>query len=150
MRGKRVLFLCTGNYYRSRFAEELFNHLCREQNLGHSSTSRALALERGGLWNIGPMSRHALRALELRGVTAVNAERPPQPACDDDFQAADIVVALKEREHRALVESRFPSFQTRVRYWHVHDLDGALPAEATRQIDQLVRELIDELKVERA
>jgi protein-tyrosine-phosphatase len=21
-----VLFLCTGNYYRSRFAEELFNH----------------------------------------------------------------------------------------------------------------------------
>jgi hypothetical protein len=23
---KSVLFLCTGNYYRSRFAEELFNH----------------------------------------------------------------------------------------------------------------------------
>ena len=23
---KTVLFLCTGNYYRSRFAEELFNH----------------------------------------------------------------------------------------------------------------------------
>jgi len=24
---KTVLFLCTGNFYRSRFAEEVFNHL---------------------------------------------------------------------------------------------------------------------------
>jgi protein-tyrosine-phosphatase len=23
---KTLLFLCTGNYYRSRYAEELFNH----------------------------------------------------------------------------------------------------------------------------
>ena len=24
----RILFLCSGNYFRSRFAEELFNHCC--------------------------------------------------------------------------------------------------------------------------
>jgi hypothetical protein len=29
-----ILFLCTGNYYRSRYAEELFNHLAKVK--GHS------------------------------------------------------------------------------------------------------------------
>ncbi|MGM4967020.1 hypothetical protein AB7714_26215 [Tardiphaga sp. 1201_B9_N1_1] len=30
---RTVLFLCTGNYYRSRYAEELFNHLARRAGL---------------------------------------------------------------------------------------------------------------------
>ena len=36
---KRVLFLCTGNYYRSRYAEELFNHLARGENLPWRASS---------------------------------------------------------------------------------------------------------------
>ena len=43
---KRVLFICTGNYYRSRFAEEWFNFLVRQERALHwVADSRGLALE---------------------------------------------------------------------------------------------------------
>jgi len=38
-----VLFLCTGNYYRSRYAEELFNHLARAEGLSWRAISRGAA-----------------------------------------------------------------------------------------------------------
>jgi protein-tyrosine-phosphatase len=45
---KTVLFLCTGNYYRSRFAEELFNYEAERASLPWIAQSRGLALEAPG------------------------------------------------------------------------------------------------------
>ena len=42
---KTVLFLCTGNYYRSRFAEVLFNSVAGKMGLPWRASSRGLALE---------------------------------------------------------------------------------------------------------
>jgi protein-tyrosine-phosphatase len=44
---KIILFLCTGNYYRSRFAEVLFNSVAGKMGLSWHASSRGLALERG-------------------------------------------------------------------------------------------------------
>jgi protein-tyrosine phosphatase len=44
---KSVLFLCTGNYYPSRFAEELFNDGAAHSGPDWQAQSRALAIERG-------------------------------------------------------------------------------------------------------
>ena len=69
-RSKRsVLFLCTGNYYRSRFAEVLFNSVASKMGLAWQASCRGLALERG-VNNVGPMASSALRALEALGVRA--------------------------------------------------------------------------------
>jgi hypothetical protein len=38
---KAVLFLCTGNYYRSRFAEVLFNSVAGKMGLPWRASSRA-------------------------------------------------------------------------------------------------------------
>ena len=59
---KVVLFLCTGNYYRSRFAEALFNSVAGKMGLPWRATSRGLALERG-VHNVGPMAVAAVNAL---------------------------------------------------------------------------------------
>ena len=40
---KTLLFLCTGNYYRSRYAEELFNHRAAPAGLNWRAQSRGLA-----------------------------------------------------------------------------------------------------------
>ncbi len=60
---KNVLFLCTGNYYRSRFAEILFNSVAGRMGLPWKATSRALALERGS-GNVGPMAPTAVTLLQ--------------------------------------------------------------------------------------
>jgi protein-tyrosine-phosphatase len=99
---KTILFLCTGNYYRSRFAEELFNHEAPRAGLDWIAQSRALALERG-LHNIGPISSFALRGLNEMAISPHCADRFPQRCTIEDLASADFVVAVKEEEHRPLM-----------------------------------------------
>src|SRR5689334_10207605 len=75
---KTVLFLCTGNYYRSRFAEELFNHWAEQYALDWAARSRALAIERGKA-NVGPISRLVVHALEKKGIQPQGHARMPAP-----------------------------------------------------------------------
>ena len=77
-----MLFLCTGNYYRSRFAEELFNHRAARDGLSWVAQSRALAIGRG-INNIGALSPFTLKALEERGLAAQGGHRLPRGDAQD-------------------------------------------------------------------
>src|SRR5438034_3416292 len=99
---KTVLFLCTGNYYRSRFAESLFNSVAGKMGLPWRASSRGLALERG-VNNVGPMAVSAIKALEARGLRALaDFARFPMQATADDLEIANRIVALKQAEHLRL------------------------------------------------
>jgi protein-tyrosine phosphatase len=141
---KKILFLCTGNYYRSRFAEHLFNALAQKKGLDWQADSRGLALERG-INNIGAMSRYAVEALKQRLVDISEAERLPQPASLVDFQTADRVIVLDELEHRPLIQERFPLWLDKVEYWLVHDIDRTSADEALGQIEVNIQKMIEEL-----
>ena len=141
--GPTVLFLCTGNYYRSRFAEVYFNWLSRREKLAWQADSRGLALEPA---NPGPISSHTRVYLKELGIPLPEPLRHPIDAAETDFRAAKLIVALKEAEHRPLMQSRFPNWVERVEYWRVHDLDCALPTEALPQIKEHVEELFDRLR----
>lgn len=142
---RQILFLCTGNYYRSRFAEELFNHLARQAGLAWSAESAALALEKGS-YNVGPISRHTLAALEAREIEPRAASRMPRQVCERDLESADLVIALKEAEHRSYLAIKFPGWPDRVKYWHVHDLDQASAEQAMTEIEGLVVHLVQGLR----
>ena len=72
-RESTVLFLCTGNYFRSRFAEVLFNSVPGTMGLPWRVSSRGLALVRG-VNNVGPKAGAAVIALESRGLRAATEE----------------------------------------------------------------------------
>jgi protein-tyrosine phosphatase len=142
---KRVLFLCTGNYYRSRYAEELFNHLAKAEGLAWRAVSRGIAATHPPA-NVGLMSRFALKALHAKAIEPEGIERAPKLCALLDFEDADLVIALKEAEHRPTIERRFPEVANRVNYWHVDDIEFADPSIALALIDKHVRELISKLK----
>jgi protein-tyrosine phosphatase len=142
-----LLFVCTGNYYRSRFAEHLFNVLAAQTRLPWRAESRGLAIE-FGVHNVGPMSLAATARLQELGFPVGEELRFPLQAVPADFHRAARVIALKQAEHRPLLEERFPGWAERVEYWHVHDVDGASPEEALAEIEREVRTLIEGMKDE--
>lgn len=143
---KKILFLCTGNYYRSRFAEKLFNNLAREGGLNWQADSRGLALERG-LNNIGAISVYAIEALKQRSINILAEERFPKSAVEEDFQKFDLVIAVDESEHRPLMEERFPQSMDNIEYWLIHDIDKTSPQDALGELEKKVRELIEKLRL---
>jgi predicted translation initiation factor SUI1 len=123
---KSILFLCTGNYYRSRFAEILFNAVATRMGLPWTASSRGLALERG-VNNVGPMELSAIKALETMGYRPIDDfGRYPLQATAEDFDKADFIVALKQAEHLPLLQERFPSWIEKVEFWHVDDAPEVL------------------------
>lgn len=134
-----ILFLCTGNYYRSRFAEILFVSVARKMGLPWDASSRALAIERG-VNNVGPMATTAIKALEAMGIR--DSERCGRLPCQvtmDEMEKADVIVALKHAEHSPLLHERFPAFAEKVEFWHVDDAPDALPIIESKVNDLLAR-----------
>jgi len=141
---KTVLFLCTGNYYRSRYAEILFNWQAQERNLIWKADSRGLEPDP---LNPGPMSRDTMAALRNLAIPFDAHLRLPLRVTDSDFQAAHHIVAVKEAEHRPMIERSFRQWIERVEFWHVHDLDCCGPEEAIPHLDREVAALIERLHI---
>jgi protein-tyrosine phosphatase len=140
-----ILFLCTGNYYRSRFAEEWFNYLARQRGLTARADSCGLQLQPDR--NPGPISPLAIQRLAALGLKLPEPLRFPRAVREEDLQAAFCIVALKEAEHRILLQQQFPAWTNRVEYWHIHDLDCAAPEVALAELAAHVEALLKRLEV---
>ena len=140
----RILFLCTGNYYRSRFAEQLFNARASQLRLSWVAESRGIATELGSA-NVGAISMHAVNGLRALGIGVDTDMRFPTQLQEQDLTQADLIIALDKEEHRPLLDERFPDAADRAEYWQVPDLDRAPPEEAIsiieREIDLLIKRL---------
>src|SRR5580692_13029766 len=107
---RTILFLCTGNYYRSRFAEILFNSVAMKMGLSWKASSRGLALARG-INNVGPMAASAISALEaLHAGAGDDCSRFPVQVTINDLEGAERIIALKQAEHLPLLQDRFPAW----------------------------------------
>jgi protein-tyrosine phosphatase len=138
---RTVLLVCTGNYYRSRYAELLFNALA-PADLGWRAESRGFA---PGSWNPGPIAPVVLERLSASGIVPPARLRDPMRLTLADLKAADLLIALDEQEHRPYVDGLGQPWASRFRLWVVPDLHEWPVERALSTIDQEVRALLAEL-----
>lgn len=138
----QILFLCTGNYYRSRLAEILFNHWAAAHGSKWEADSRGLRITGS---NVGPLSQHTKKWLADNDIPLPEVLRMPIPVKEADFWKADKIIAVKEAEHRDMIGEFFPHWVDRVEYWDVHDLDVHTPEQALPELVALVKKTFDSL-----
>jgi len=137
----KILFLCTGNYYRSRFAEMYFRHLAVQHGLDSTVASRGLRISSG---NVSPLSCFTQEECDRLNIDT-HPLRHPLPLTKDDLENADVTIAVKETEHRPLMQTMFPTWEHRIEYWEIHDLDFATADEALPVLKEHVDALFERL-----
>ena len=138
---RRVVFICTGNYYRSRYAELYFNaHVPPES--GWHAESRGFRLSSK---NAGSVAACVLDRLCARQIAFEDRLRAPLQLQPAELTGADYVVVLDETEHRPFVEQAIPAGHAQITYWHVPDV-ALMPADQAldlieREVDALLERL---------
>jgi protein-tyrosine phosphatase len=140
-----VLFVCTGNYYRSRFAEAVFNHHAELRGLAARAVSRGLETFRIVEALHGALSPLTVTALAVRAIDRRHTGPSPTQLVAEDFAAAARIVALDEREHRPMIAQAFPEQLARVTFWSVPDLPYCTPVDALARIEGNVLALLAQL-----
>ena len=140
-----ILFICTGNYYRSRFAEILFNHLAAQSNSPMTSFSRGLKLWNG---NEGPLSRHTKAYMEQKQIDLDPFLRMPVSLSLQDMKTASRIIAMDKTEHKVLMLDQFPDWADKIEYWQFEDDYIKAPEEVLPALDKQVVKLVEEIKLQ--
>lgn len=136
----KILFICTGNYYRSRFAEIYFNYLAPELKIESKAYSKGLS----PCAFTNPISNTVLKFLETLDIEA-SPYRMPAKLLNEDFRTNDLFIALDEAEHRPMVEKLFPYYADQIEYWNVADKPELSPTIALPKIAKSVEDLLYKL-----
>ena len=138
-----VLFICTGNYYRSRYAEMLFNHIASEYGLEWASLSRGFQEST----RKAPISQHAYNELISKGIVC-NQLRYPIKLSPADLAMAHKIILMDEQEHRPMLMEEYSEWSDYVEYWNIRDVEFESPKTALSRLEKNVNLLIGSLETE--
>ncbi|MCB0537621.1 MAG: low molecular weight phosphatase family protein, partial [Bacteroidetes bacterium] len=104
----KILFVCTGNYYRSRFAEIYFNVQSEKRNLDWNAFSKGFDISNNS--NIGLISNHVICELQELKISLPNDLTFPKILTENDLMQAKKIIAMNLSEHKPFVLKQFPTW----------------------------------------
>jgi protein-tyrosine phosphatase len=136
---RRVLFVCTGNYYRSRFAEAIFNHHAEQRQIPWTAFSRGLAVHLAE----GYLSTFTTEALEIRKIELRHTGPGRIALSEGDLLRSDYRIAMDRSEHFRMMINQFPTWAGQIDYWDVSDIPFRASSEALAEIEFKVMQLLE-------
>ena len=127
----KVLFVCTGNSFRSAVAEALLKKLRND-----------LEVESAGTQPARKIASNAKRLLEEEDASE-NLKKTPEGIEKKNLEEYDLIVAMKER-HKNEVLQQFPQVKGKIRVWDIND-PIYLPSGSDREILQEIKRRVAEL-----
>ena len=131
----KILFVCSGNAYRSPLAEALLKKLRPD-----------LEIDSAGLHVIIPISRQVREYLAKQNATQY-LKRTPQSIDEKKLRDYDLIVAM-EHVHTNAILSICPECETRIVEWNIEDpyfLENEDAKNIYTQIENKVEELAKSL-----
>ena len=122
---KKILFVCTANIYRSRFAEEVFNSLAINRGASLRAFSAGLKV---GEYTTRKIYYPALEQLERYNITPQRENDLSTHIDELDLDEYDKIICMDEPEHRPMVEQNMNLKGREVVYWNIVDI----PEEESR------------------
>jgi protein-tyrosine phosphatase len=138
---KTVLFICTGNFYRSRFAEAIFNATTEKNRVPWKAISRGLAIH----WAQGYLSPYTEEALKERNIELRHTGTDRIQLLENDLRNTDLQIALDHSEHYSMMQDQFPQWADRITYWDIADMPFSSPAIALPAIEAKIQSLIQNI-----
>jgi protein-tyrosine-phosphatase len=137
----RILFICTGNFYRSRFAEAVFNYRAEQQQIPWAAFSRGLATHLAE----GYLSSFAADALLARQIDLRYTGLRRLQLSEDDLLKADRRIGMDRTEHFPMMQNQFSAWADKIEYWDVADLLYRASEDALTEIENKVIELLQKV-----
>ncbi|NIR86779.1 low molecular weight phosphatase family protein [Candidatus Bathyarchaeota archaeon] len=131
IKNMKVLFVCTGNSFRSAVAEALLKKLRPD-----------LKVESAGTQPAGKIASNAKRLLEEEDALE-SLKESPEGIENKNLEEYDLIVAMKER-HKNEILQRFPRVKGKIRVWDVDD-PIYLPNGSDRRVVQEIKRRVVEL-----
>lgn len=131
----KVLFVCSGNAYRSPVAEALLKKLRPDINVDSAGTDPAI-----------PISQDAKRYLARENAEQY-LKKNPKGLDSTQLGEYDLIVAMEPR-HKDVVLSKCPECADKIVVWNINDpyfLPHGYAEKMFRQIKEKVHELADSL-----
>jgi protein-tyrosine phosphatase len=138
---RRVLFICTGNFYRSRFAEAVFNYHAERRQIPWAAFSRGLAVHLAE----GDLSTFTAEALNARQIELRHTGSGRIRLSEYDLLKSKCRIAMDRSEHFQMMLNQFPAWADQIDYWDVSDLPFRSSSDALPEIELKVMQLLEKV-----
>jgi len=131
----RILFVCTGNSYRSPVAEALLKKV-----------QGNLEVESAGTQPAGMIAPNARKFLERENALE-KLKRTPEGIDQKNLEEYDLIVAMKQN-HKNEILRRYPQMEDRIEVWNIDDpiyLPYGSDEEVFEEIKRKVIELAESI-----
>ncbi len=127
----KILFVCTGNSFRSPVAEALLKKIRKDVEVRSAGTAPA-----------SDIAYNAKDLLKEKNALEYVKEKP-EALNEEMVEEADLIVVMKERQRQEIVR-RYPHARDKIRVWDVDD-PIFLPPGHDRRIMEIIKSKVEEL-----